>query len=379
MDYTKPIKLKDFVSDFNKSIEFKKKYNNEGIGHEDNFYQNIIHKIFNDIIYGKFKFRFGLNDDDLIELSKLTINYYSPTSSIIDILISLIPLSRQDISKRKLKAINIPKFYDKVEHIQTTIRQSEYIDVLKGEISNQINITNNYINNILEIIQGLFVNIDFKYKNLNETENYLIHLERLLSIYLGEYRKIFNISESRDFFNSVYQFNLSKKSVIKFIDNLENASDDIKKYAQYQRTLKQSPHYIFCSKYIYWIFEILHILFNWQKLVNTINSFILTMPQQNNQKAKARQTEELKNNSKNENDLGISNELRISNTLLVKARKKLKSQGMTEIELKDHIDNCRKKNGKVNLTKLGRALGIHHTTTRNWIENHGLLNYAKIE
>ncbi|MGD9488761.1 MAG: hypothetical protein AB7W47_12110 [Calditrichaceae bacterium] len=76
----------------------------------------------------------------------------------------------------------------------------------------------------------------------------------------------------------------------------------------------------------------------------------------------------------------INNQLATANNVALILRDKSKKmnldyRNMTEIEWRRIIDENRKNNGGINYTKIGRILGIHHTTVRNNIKKKGLLNY----
>jgi len=75
----------------------------------------------------------------------------------------------------------------------------------------------------------------------------------------------------------------------------------------------------------------------------------------------------------------LSNELGNAHTVIKRLKKQKLVLHLSMNEMKDLIDKCRKKNDLVNLRKLGRELGIHHSTARNWIEIKGLSEYAKLK
>ena len=54
----------------------------------------------------------------------------------------------------------------------------------------------------------------------------------------------------------------------------------------------------------------------------------------------------------------------------------IKSGRPDEMQMKIHIDNCRKINGKCNDSAVGRLLGIDSETAKRWIQNLGLSEYA---
>jgi len=74
----------------------------------------------------------------------------------------------------------------------------------------------------------------------------------------------------------------------------------------------------------------------------------------------------------------ISNELSNAHTIIKRLRKQKINSELNDLEMKNWIDKCRKKNGKVNLRKLGKELGRHHSTVRKWIENRSLIDYAEL-
>lgn len=74
----------------------------------------------------------------------------------------------------------------------------------------------------------------------------------------------------------------------------------------------------------------------------------------------------------------LSNELGAAHSVIKRLKKQKIASKITETEMKDLIDKCRKKNDKVSLRKLGYELGINHETAKKRIIKYGLSEYAKI-
>jgi hypothetical protein len=84
------------------------------------------------------------------------------------------------------------------------------------------------------------------------------------------------------------------------------------------------------------------------------------------------QIEQLKNDleeSKKQNS-EINRELANAHSLIKKQKRKLKLPDISVKDLREIVDSCRKKNGKINYSKIGRQLGVTHHTAKRYCEQH---------
>jgi hypothetical protein len=68
----------------------------------------------------------------------------------------------------------------------------------------------------------------------------------------------------------------------------------------------------------------------------------------------------------------LKNENRVLTGKVLELKKKIKAPTITEKELRDIVDATRKSKNKINYSKVGKQLGVHHTTAKRWIKLKGI-------